>query len=163
MSSIREKVPLSSGVLIPESLQSQPMIIYDLVCEHGHSFEGWFDGADDYEKQHRSGVLECPVCGHAEVHKILSTSHISIKRNSGALAEQGRRNELLQRMHEHVERNYENVGGKFAEEARKMHYGEREQRNIRGEATPVEYESLRDEGITALPLPPGSVPREKLN
>jgi len=79
------------------------------------------------------------------------------------LAEQGRRNELLQRMHEHVERNYENVGGKFAEEARKMHYGEREQRNIRGEATPVEYESLRDEGITALPLPPGSVPREKLN
>ncbi len=136
------------------------MIIYDLVCAQGHSFEGWFDGADDYEKQHRSGILECPVCGIAEVHKVPSASHISLKHPVKTTGESG---EMLKRVHEHVERNYEDVGVKFAEEARKMHYGERDLRNIRGAATWSEYNKLREEGIEVLPLPGRPVSKDKLN
>ncbi len=136
------------------------MIIYDLVCAQGHSFEGWFDGADDYEKQHRKGILTCPVCGLVEVHKVPSASHLSLKHPAATTDEQGR---MLKRMHEYVERNYENVGAKFVEEARKMHYGEREQRNICGAATWSEFKELREEGIEALPLPARPVAKGKLN
>ncbi len=139
---------------------NSPMIVYDLVCARGHAFEGWFDDSDDYENQHRSGILECPVCGVAEVQKVPSASHISLKRRAIVPDEQAR---MLKRMHEHVERNYEDVGAKFAEEARKMHYGEREQRNIRGAATLSEFNELREEGIKVLPLPARPIPKDKLN
>ncbi len=139
------------------------MIIYDLICAQGHGFEGWFDDAKEYEKQHRNGILKCPVCGDAEVHKIPSASHISLKRNAVIPDEQVRNRKLLKRVHEHVERNYEDVGVKFAEEARKMHYGEREQRNIRGAATWSEFTELREEGIEVLPLPAKPVAKDKLN
>jgi len=140
------------------------MIIYDLICSQGHRFEGWFDDADDYKKQHRSGILECPVCGVAEVRKVPSASHISLKHRAAApVDKQVRNRELLKQVHEHVERNYEDVGAKFAEEARKMHYGEREQRNIRGAATWSEFNELREEGIKVLPLPARPVPKDKLN
>ncbi len=139
------------------------MIIYDLICAQGHGFEGWFDDAEEYEKQHRTGALTCPVCGSAEVHKVPSASHISLKRDAMVPDEQVRNRELLKRVHEHVERNYEDVGAKFAEEARKMHYGEQEQRNIRGAATWSEFTELREEGIEVLPLPAKPVAKDKLN
>ena len=139
------------------------MIVYDLICRHGHDFEGWFDDAIDYEVQHRDGILECPVCGIAEVRKIPSASRLNLKHNDPAPQERQRRQKLLQMVHEHVEQNYEDVGTRFVEEARKMHYGEREQRNIRGAASWAEYQELRQEGIEALPLPARSVPKDKLN
>ncbi|HHS84300.1 MAG TPA: DUF1178 family protein [Gammaproteobacteria bacterium] len=139
------------------------MIIYDLICTKGHLFEGWFDDADDYKKQHRSGILECPVCGVTEVQKVPSASHISLKRRAAVPDEGVGKGALLKQMQEHVERNYEDVGENFAEEARKMHYGEREQRNIRGAASWSEYKALREEGIEAVPFPAKPVPREKLN
>jgi len=140
------------------------MIIYDLLCGQGHEFEGWFDDARDYEEQHREGILKCPACGSSEVRKVPSASHLSLK-EKGEGREQGRRRRegLLRRLYDHLEKNYEDVGDRFVEEARKIHYGESERRNIRGAASWREYRALREEGIDAAPLPLPVQPKEKLN
>ncbi len=138
------------------------MIVYDLICGQGHEFEGWFDDASDYERQLHDGVLECPVCGISEVRRVPSASHLRLK-GSTASEERRRQQVLLERFQEHVERHYEDVGDRFAEEARKMHYGEREQRNIRGAASWSEFQELHQEGIPALPLPIRRVSKDKLN
>ncbi len=138
------------------------MIVYDLICQQGHDFEGWFDDSGDYEEQLRKGILVCPVCGIDDVRKVPSASHLSLKPASAPAPERQRRQKILQMVHEHVERNYEDVGARFAEEARKMHYGESEQRNIRGAASWAEYQELRQEGIDALPLPGRPVDKDKL-
>ncbi len=138
------------------------MIVYDLVCKLGHDFEGWFDDAADYEKQVGEGTLECPVCGASEVRRVPSASHLSLK-NSVVPEERRRQQALVKRLQEHVERHYEDVGERFAEEARKMHYGECEPRNIRGAANWAEFRELREEGIAAVPLPMRSVAKDKLN
>ncbi len=139
------------------------MIVYDLLCNQGHDFEGWFDDARDYEKQLGGGILQCPVCGSAEVRKVPSASRLNLKRPDANQQEGKRRQKLLQMVQEHVKRNYEDVGSRFAEEARKMHYGERERRNIRGAASWAEFKELRREGIEAMPLPLHSPSKEKLN
>ncbi|HFC53439.1 MAG TPA: DUF1178 family protein [Gammaproteobacteria bacterium] len=139
------------------------MIVYDLLCNQGHDFEGWFDDARDYEKQLGSGILQCPVCGSAEVRKVPSASRLNLKRPDANQQEGRRRQKLLQMVQEHVKRNYEDVGSRFAEEARKMHYGERERRNIRGAASWAEFKELRREGIEAMPLPLHSPSKDKLN
>lgn len=145
------------------------MIIFDLVCTSEHRFEGWFRNTNDLEDQLATGLLTCPVCGTGEIRKIPTAKHISIKNdtqtnnipeptNSDQLS-----HDLVDRLHEYVEQNYDDVGAEFTSQAREIHYGEREARNIRGIATPNEVKELHEEGITTIPLPPKAIDKKKLN
>ena len=141
------------------------MKVLNLQCRHGHDFEGWFASLDDFESQRERGLLACPVCNDAEVSKMPSAPRLNL--GAGAPAEPAAtpatqdvaqlQPQQLQaawmKMVRHVMANTEDVGPKFAEEARKIHYGETEHRNIRGQASRDETEALLDEGIEVLPLP----------
>jgi hypothetical protein len=147
------------------------MIVYDLACDHGHRFEGWFGSADDFALQQERGLVACPVCDSASVARIPS-ARVSVGRRSDAPAAAGEARpaaapapdnkavaaaglpaEVVAKLREIV-RSTENVGRRFPEEARKMHYDEVPARPIRGQASPEEAESLRDEGIDFSPVPP---------
>ena len=145
------------------------MILYRLRFRDDHEFEGWFRNADAFDVQRDSGSLECPVCGTAEVGKALMAPNIAT-RAAGAgevagvpaaasapaaavqamhpashhAAEVRRR---LRELRQVIERNCDYVGDRFAEEARKIHYGEADTHGIYGETTPEETERLKDEGI----------------
>lgn len=139
------------------------MIVFDLCCAGGHSFEGWFDSANAYADQRARGLVRCPVCDDASIDKRL-TARISTHKASQAAnavaapaapaqdAAAGLPPEVLAKLREIV-RNTENVGERFAEEARKIHYDEVPPRAIRGQATPDEAEALREEGIDFASLP----------
>lgn len=152
------------------------MKVLDLQCRHGHAFEGWFASQGDYESQRERGLLTCPVCNDAEVSKKLSAPRLNLGRSpepaapvaeapqvppaataTPALPARPALPQELQaamlKMVRHVMANTEDVGKQFAEEARKIHYGEAENRNIRGQASREETEALLDEGIDILPLP----------
>jgi hypothetical protein len=141
------------------------MKVFDLGCPAGHAFEGWFGSDDDYASQRERGLLECPFCASREVTKRLSAPRLNLRGlgarqalDAQATAEQGQatmtlmQKAWLKAMH-HVIENTEDVGGRFAEEARRIHYGESPERGIRGQTTPQERESLLDEGIEVVPLP----------
>jgi hypothetical protein len=141
------------------------MKVLNLQCSHGHSFEGWFASQDDYDAQRARGLVSCPVCNDSEVTKMLSAPRLNL--GSGqpepaaapaeatpvANASPGQLQAAWMQMVRHVMANTEDVGPKFAEEARKIHYGETEDRHIRGQATREETEALLDEGIDIVPLP----------
>lgn len=140
------------------------MIRYDLICNKGHEFDGWFSNSDAFEKQAKRGFVECTVCGSAKVQKQLMAPNIGTKGNKKVSEPQKmvagpvdpRLTAMMQMMREmraHVEKTAENVGDKFAEEARKIHYGEKEERGIYGQATRDEAVSLIEEGIEVHPLP----------
>lgn len=146
------------------------MIRYELRCGNAHAFDGWFASADAFDKQKVAGLLECPHCGTAEVEKALmapsvSTSRAKEKRQAVATVSQPmdpRRQELLDTMRKlkaMVTENADYVGDRFAEEARKIHYGERDARGIYGEATGDEVKALLDDGVEILPLP--DLPEDK--
>jgi hypothetical protein len=148
------------------------MKVLDLQCAQHHVFEGWFGSEDDFQSQLTRGLLNCPMCGDASVTKKLSAPRLNLnatetqpKTPSASAApelprlqdvanlEPAQLQAALMKMVRHVVANTEDVGGSFPEEARKMHYGETEARNIRGHATPEETEELMDEGIAVMPLP----------
>jgi hypothetical protein len=135
------------------------MKVFDLQCSHSHSFEGWFASEDDFQGQLGRGQVECPMCGDTAVSKMLSAPRL----NLGA-AQPESRQEVVNtpdasmqaawlKMVRHVMANTEDVGERFPEEARKIHYGESEERGIRGQASPEQTEALLEEGIGVLPLP----------
>lgn len=145
------------------------MIVYDLECENSHRFEGWFGSGDDYAKQLADKLLSCPLCNSGNVVRRPSASYV----NTGAIEKPPREKkntssvgvpqqyanvppEIVAKVIEHIVRNTEDVGNKFPEEARKIHYNEAPERHIRGTATAHDVESLRDEGIdvVSLPVPP---------
>jgi hypothetical protein len=142
------------------------MIVYDLACTLGHRFEGWFASADDFGGQSRAGLVRCPVCDDAGV-SILPGSKVHVSRAVAADAPAsapetqpataevaaGIPPELVRKLREIV-RNTENVGRRFPEEARRIHYEESPARPIRGQASPEEAKSLREEGIEFASLPP---------
>ena len=144
------------------------MKVLDLQCSHSHSFEGWFASEDDFQGQLGRGLVECPMCGDTAVSKLLSAPRL----NLGASEPQAHRDVAtvpdasLQaawlKMARHVMANTEDVGQRFAEEARRIHYGESEQRGIRGQASPKDTEALLEEGIGVLPLPLPKVLKETL-
>jgi hypothetical protein len=165
------------------------MKVLDLQCRQGHSFEGWFGSQDDYDAQRARGLVTCPMCNDSEITKMLSAPRLNLGHGnpsaaaqseaapseappaaapSSALARSADTNPVLQmqaalmNMVRHVMANTEDVGTRFAEEARKIHYGEREERNIRGQATREETEALLDEGIDVLPLPVPDALKEPL-
>lgn len=156
------------------------MIVFDLKCSEGHLFESWFRSSTAYEEQKAAGLVECPYCGNVDVEKAPMAPNVATKGNQRsepvniaaqpeetpakavapapklspelkALAEKAA--SAMAELQSHVEKNCENVGKDFAEEARKIHYGETEERGIYGESSLEEAQELLEEGIDVLPLP----------
>ena len=133
------------------------MIVFDLECLNGHTFEGWFQDKEDLEKQQEQGILACPVC---ETTSVVQKLHpIAIKRSSGAASRQALRAsqeamaELTEKVAEYVEKNFEDVGTGFTKQALKMHYGAEEYRNIKGTTTKEEDKVLAKEGVPVFKVP----------
>jgi hypothetical protein len=129
------------------------MIVFDLCCEKGHCFEGWFSDAVECDRELSEGVVACPVCSNAGVKRVPSTFGIKgAPRGEGA---SGLPNPLqvLQRFSEFVKSSFDDVGSGFAAEALKIHYGVSEARNIRGTSTEAEEKMLRDEGVKFSKVP----------
>ena len=143
------------------------MIRYDLICRHDHSFEGWFSSSDDYENQRKNRLIQCPVCGSAKIEKAIMAPNVSTSRKKEDTAKKqlAMMNEMASKIREEIASKCDDVGDSFAEEARAMHYGEKPERGIYGQATADEAEELQDEGIAALPLPDIIAPKlkKKLN
>jgi hypothetical protein len=147
------------------------MKVLDLACSQQHLFEGWFASEDDFASQCRRGLVQCPVCGDPTIVKKLSAPRLNL---SGAREPQAPKQPSTSpaspaapaRMGEvetalaaawmavarHVVANTTDVGNSFAEEARKIHYGEAQARNIRGQTTPEQARELVEEGIEVMPL-----------
>ena len=144
------------------------MKVLNLQCSARHDFEGWFASEDDFQSQLARGMLECPLCGDTAVTKMLSAPRL----NLGAAQPQTRQEVVAApdatmqaawlKMVRHVLANTEDVGERFTEEARRIHYGETEQRGIRGQASPEQTQALLDEGIGVLPLPVPKALKETL-
>jgi hypothetical protein len=135
------------------------VIKYSLSCDNGHSFEGWFSTSSDFDQQVASGFLTCPVCNSAAISKSLMAPSVSTARKKEAkqqMAMDLARREAMAKLREavsHIRANAEDVGEKFPEEARKIHYGEADARGIIGEASLSDVRELLDEGIEIAPLP----------
>ena len=154
------------------------MIRYSLVCDDRHEFDIWFKNSADYDKQRKRSLVTCPVCGSAKVEKALMTPALgrgtrkatkpippetpppempapAENKTPVAMVSPAEREfrAKLKELRDHLTKNAENVGGKFPEEARKMHYGEKEHRSIYGEASPQEAKELAEEGVEFHPLP----------
>jgi hypothetical protein len=136
------------------------MIRYALHCAAGHDFESWFRDSATYDDQVQRGLVACPECGMTRVAKRIMAPAVSMREEGHAApaAMMGEREQQVRAMiaalHRHVRENAEHVGEAFAEEARRIHAGEAEERAIHGVATPREAMELREEGIAVLPLPP---------
>jgi hypothetical protein len=160
------------------------MKVLDLQCSHGHRFEGWFASVDDFESQLSRKLVECPICAATEVSRVPSAPRLNLsgatspdengagQRESAGGVRPDRRADAAERMREieagavralrELIEKTENVGERFAEEARRIHYNEAPARNIRGVATPEDARSLVDEGIDVMPLPGAFVRKESL-
>ena len=150
------------------------MKVLDLQCPQQHSFEGWFGSEEDFQDQLGRGLVECPLCGDVAVSKMLSAPRL----NFGAARDESPPQQQQQqqvvaapdrtmqaawmKMVRHVMANTEDVGSRFPEEARRMHYGETDERGIRGQASPDETQALLEEGIGVLPLPIPKAMKEPL-
>jgi hypothetical protein len=141
------------------------MIRYDLKCKNGDEFDAWFGSMADYDKQAADGLIECPHCGSTHIEKAPMAPNVRTSRKKEAQKERAVAMAMAQKVREHIKDNFDYVGDKFADEARKMHSGATEERAIWGEATPEEARELAEEGIPASPLPPELAPVQprKLN
>jgi hypothetical protein len=135
------------------------LIKYSLICDNAHTFEGWFSESTDFDRQVASGFLTCPVCNSASISKTLMAPSVSTarkKEEKQAMVMDLARQEMIAKLKEAVaaiKANAEDVGEKFPEEARKIHYGEADARGIIGQASLGEVRDLLDEGIEIAPLP----------
>ena len=132
------------------------MIIYDLQCRDGHKFEGWFKDRGAFDEQRLQKLIACPVCGTTETALIPSSAVVRGRDNrSAATTTQNGEPplKLIRALQEHIHKNFDNVGDKFAEVALRIHHGEEESRNIRGTATGSEEETLREEGVPFIKMP----------
>ena len=149
------------------------MIRYNLRCERGHVFESWFQSSSAYEAQEKRKLVSCPSCGSAKVERAIMAPQIVSKKGREIAAPEpvaptevstpastplmmAQERELrakLKELRDHIVKNADNVGERFPNEARKMHYGDIEHRPIYGEASPDEARSLIDEGVEVSPLP----------
>ena len=164
------------------------MKVLDLFCDHDHAFEGWFGSEDDFQSQLSRGLVQCPLCGSAQIRKGLSAPRLNLgaqapvpavrataepsgaaaastpgvggvdagaaaasASGSGHMADPRLQAAWLQ-LARHIVAHTEDVGPRFAQEARRIHYGESEERAIRGQATPQETAELLEEGVAVLPL-----------
>ena len=139
------------------------MKVLNLQCALGHGFEGWFDSNEAFEAQLAADLVSCPMCGDSAITKLLSAPRLNLGStrdpaapaaidSQAALAKASPEARWMQAVRE-VLSNTEDVGARFAAEARRMHYGETPERGIRGQATRDEARSLVDEGIPVMALP----------
>lgn len=145
-------------------------IIYDLECEYAHRFEGWFRSSDDFDSQREQKLLTCPECGTASIRKVPSKINIGQAHSpapqtastpevshlppaKGNTVDVATAFVMAKQAIQALIRHSEDVGDRFAEEARKIHYEEAPIRAIRGQASSEEFEELRDEGIDIIALP----------
>jgi hypothetical protein len=140
------------------------MKVLDLQCPHGHRFEGWFASAEDFESQSSRKLVACPICSATEVSRLPSAPRLNL---SGASETQvapgaGEMQARVMRALREVLEKTENVGDRFAEEARRIHYNETPARNIRGVTTPEDAKALVEEGIEVMPLPIPAALKEPL-
>jgi len=144
--------------------------VFDLQCEHGHVFEGWFASHEDYDKQQQRGLISCPVCQSVTIVRKPSAARLNLGQPAPAHQAQAAPAEKpthvatvspdiaklqaawLRRLRAMVHAA-QDVGARFSEEARRMHAGETEERAIRGTATPQECEALAADGIAVMPVP----------
>ncbi len=146
------------------------MIKYDLRCEQGHGFESWFQGSAAYESQRKRKLIACPACGSVKIEKALMAPRLAGTKKRGRavvpaetapaetppalmMTQERELRAKLKELRDHVVKNADNVGERFPNEARKMHYGDIEHRPIYGEASADEAKSLIEEGIEVMPLP----------
>jgi hypothetical protein len=131
------------------------MIAYDLECENGHVFEGWFDDAGDYSRQKKKNLLVCPVCDSAAVSRRPSAFSVRSATNlpKDVAQQQQMVAEMGRKISEYVADNFDDVGTDFSKEALKMHYGVAEPRNIRGVSTQAEEDTLKEEGVHFFKIP----------
>jgi hypothetical protein len=151
------------------------MIRYTLRCERGHAFESWFQSSSAYEAQEKRKLVNCPACGSAKVERAIMAPQIVTKRGRGdaapapapaattdvtapsstplMMAQERELRAKIKELRDHIVKNADNVGERFPNEARKMHYGDIEHRPIYGEASPDEARSLIEEGVEVSPLP----------
>ena len=153
------------------------MIRYNLRCEKGHSFESWFQSSAAYESQEKRKLVSCPACGSVKVERAIMAPQIVSKKGRERaaapvetadvpampssspestplmMAQERELRAKLRELRQHIVKNADNVGERFPNEARKMHYGDIEHRPIYGEASPEEARSLIDEGVEVSPLP----------
>jgi hypothetical protein len=153
------------------------MIHYNLRCERGHAFESWFQSSAAYESQEKRKLVNCPVCGSAKVERAIMAPRIIGKKGRGKaepppaaaapadgatpastptpllMAQERELRAKLKELRDHIVKNADNVGERFPNEARKMHYGDIEHRPIYGEASPDEARALIEEGVEVSPLP----------
>ena len=148
------------------------MIRYSLRCERGHAFESWFQSSAAYESQEKRKLVSCPSCGSVKVERAIMAPQIVSKKRARAepapaapaevaapsstplmMAQERELRAKLKELRDHIVKNADNVGERFPNEARKMHYGDIEHRPIYGEASPDEARALIDEGVEVSPLP----------
>jgi hypothetical protein len=123
------------------------MILFALRCAEGHEFEGWFRDGDAFEAQQKSGEIACPHCSDNRVEKAVMAPNVARSRKKGPPISPAQMRAALVELRRQVETNCDYVGPRFAEEARKIHYGEVDPHGIYGEATAEESNELKDEGI----------------
>ena len=131
------------------------MIVYSLRCKNGHEFEGWFCDSASYDAQSGEGKLCCPTCNSRRVEKAIMAPAVSAGRSTQKAQSYAKSTrQFMTGLRKYVQENAEYVGPNFAEEARKIHYGETFDRHIYGETTGDEAQSLVEEGVDVAPLPP---------
>ena len=149
------------------------MIHYNLRCARGHAFESWFQSSSAYETQEKRRLVNCPICGSAEVERAIMAPQIVSKKGREVavaapapaaevatpastpllMAQERELRTKLKELRDHIVKSADNVGERFPVEARKMHYGDIEHRPIYGEASPDEARALIEEGVEVTPLP----------
>jgi hypothetical protein len=145
------------------------MKVFDLACAHDHRFEGWFGSAEDYDSQLERGLIECPMCSSRSIRKLPSAARLNLsgateKGATGAPAAAGGGTPdpravqaMFMKLARKIVENTEDVGERFADEARRIHYREAPERGIRGTASPEQARELAEEGIevVSFPMPAG--------
>ena len=141
------------------------MVIYNLLCKKNHSFEGWFPSFEDYQKQADKKLISCPSCGSTKVEKVPHACAVHVKKEPAAPPAKKPRQtpaapptaaefkEMLIQVHHYVKQNFEDVGPRFAEEARQIHKGDAAERPIHGTATVKETKDLAEDGVPFVALP----------
>lgn len=143
------------------------MVVYDLICRKNHRFEGWFPSFEGYQEQAAKKLISCPTCGSSKVEKmphacaVLSNRGEKEKKEAPPQTEKAlsvqltpaQAKELLIRLNHHVRESFEDVGPRFADEARAIFHGESEKKAIHGTCTPQEREGLDEEGVPYVILP----------
>lgn len=148
------------------------MKVFNLCCDQDHKFEGWFASGEEFDRQSEAALIECPVCASTDVHKLLSAPRLNLggpveasdssSKEPVAMPNDESMRSMMLQIARHVAANSEDVGERFPEEARRIHYDEAPKRSIRGMASKEEAAELKDEGIEVMPVPFGNLLKNPL-